>query len=195
MHITHAGLDESEAQQIDALSFAGQPNLQLDKCIMNKLTNTLDYITHSIIRLVIISIFLSGCTNLNPIDINSKTLHDNIRSGELFEEGDRVRVITKDGSSHILKVTAISEHVLMGQVEGTGTPRSWTGSEDGMYMEAPATEPTVIEIMIDDIVLLEEEKISAGKTTLAVGGGIVAVAAIAFTILIVSFTTADWSTN
>jgi len=154
MHITHAGLDESEAQ----------PNLQLDKCIMNKISNTPDYITHSIIRLLIISIFLSGCTSLKPLETNSKTLHDNIRSGELIEEGDRVRLITKDGSSHVLKVTALSEHVLKGELEGTGSP---------------------IEIQIDDIVVVEEERISAGKTTLAVGGGIVAIAAIAFSIFVI----------
>jgi hypothetical protein len=160
---------------------------------MNKITNTPDYITHSIIRLLIISIFLTGCTNLKPVEMNSKTLQDNIRNGESIEEGDRVRVITKDGSSHILTVTAISEHVLKGELEGTGTPGSWTGSEDGMYMEDPATEPTVIEILIDDIVLVEEEKIGAVKTTLAVGVGILTIAMIAFTIVTVSFASgATW---
>ena len=116
---------------------------------MNRLTNTPDYITHSIIRPLIISILLTGCTHFKPVEMNSKTLQDKIRNGELIEEGDRVRVITKDGSSHILTVTAISEHVLKGE----------------------------IEILIDDIVLVEEEKISAGKTTLAVGGGLGVIAA------------------
>jgi hypothetical protein len=160
---------------------------------MNKITNTPGYITHSIIRLLIISIFLTGCTHLKPVEMKSKTLQDNIRNGESIEEGDRVRVITKDGSSHILTVTAISEHVLKGELEGTGTPGSWTGSEDGMYMEDPATEPTVIEILIDDIVLVEEEKIGAVKTTLAVGVGILTIAMIAFTIVTVSFASgATW---
>ena len=164
-----------------------QPNLRLDKCIMNRLTNTPDYITHSIIRLLIISIFLTGCTHFKPVEMNSKTLQDNIRNGELIKEGDRVRVITKDGSSHTLTVTAISEHVLKGELEGTGTPGTWTGSEDGIdeedYEEDPGTEPTVIEILIDDIVLVEEEKISAGKTTLAVGGGLGVIAIIAAVII------------
>jgi hypothetical protein len=160
---------------------------------MNKITNTPDYIAHSIIRLLIISIFLTGCTNLKPVEMNSKTLQDNIRNGESIEEGDRVRVITKGGSSHTLTVTAISEHVLKGELEGTGTPGSWTGSEDGMYMEDPATEPTVIEILIDDIVLVEEEKIGAVKATLAVGVGILTIAMIAFTIVAVSFASgATW---
>ena len=158
---------------------------------MNKITNTPDYITHSIIRLLIISIFLTGCTHLKPVEMNSKTLQDNIRNGELIKEGDRVRVITKDGSSHILTVTAVSEHVLKGELEGTGTPGTWTGSEDGIdeedYEEDPGTEPTVIEILIDDIVLVEEEKISAGKTTLAVGSGIGAIALIAAAVLVYSF--------
>jgi len=154
---------------------------------MNKITNTPDYITHSIIRLLIISIFLTGCTHLKPVEMNSKTLQDNIRKGELIEEGDRVRVITKDGSSHILTVTAVSEHVLKGELKGTGTPGTWTVSEDGMdeedYEEDPGTEPTVIEILIDDIVLVEEEKITAGKTTLAVGGGLGVIAIIAAVII------------
>lgn len=145
---------------------------------MNRLTNTPDYVTHSIIRLLIIYIFLTGCTHFKPVEMNSNTLQDKIRNGELIEEGDRVRVVTKDGASHILTVTAINEHVINGELEGTGIPV--TRTEDGMYMEDPATEPTVIEILIDDIVLVEEEKISAGKTTLAVGGGLGAVALILF---------------
>jgi len=159
---------------------------------MNKIINTPDYITHSIIRLLIISIFLTGCTHLKPVEMNSKTLQDNIRNGELIEEGDRVRVITKDGSSHILTVTAISERVLKGDLEGTGAPGTWTGSEDGVYMEVPA-EPTVIEILIDDIVLVEEEKISEGKTILAVGGGIVLIPIVGFAIMVASFASgATW---
>ena len=150
---------------------------------MNKLTNTPDYITHSIIRLLIISIFLTSCTHFKPIEMNSETLQDKIRNGELIAEGNRVRVITKDGSSHILTVTAISEYVLKGALEGTGTPGTSTDSEDGMYMQEPAIEPTVIEIPIDDIVLVEEEKIDAGKTTLAVGGGLGVIGLIAAAIL------------
>jgi len=69
----------------------------------------------------------------------------------------------------------------------TGTPGTWTGSEDGMRMEDPATEPTVIKILIDDIVRVEEEEISAGKTTLAVGSGIGAIALIAAAVLVYSF--------
>jgi hypothetical protein len=145
---------------------------------MNRLTNTPDYITHSIIRLLIMSIFLTGCTHFKPVEMNGNTLQDKLRNGELIEEGDCVRVITKDGSSHILTVTAINEHVLKGELEGTGIPS--TRTEDGMYMEDPAREPTVIEILIDDIVLVEEEKISAGKTTLAAGGVLGAITLILF---------------
>jgi len=144
----------------------------------NRLTNTPDYITHSIIRLLIMSIFLTGCTHFKPVEMNGNTLQDKLRNGELIEEGDCVRVITKDGSSHILTVTAINEHVLKGELEGTGIPS--TRTEDGMYMEDPAREPTVIEILIDDIVLVEEEKISAGKTTLAAGGVLGAITLILF---------------
>ena len=145
---------------------------------MNRLTNTPDYITHSIIRLLIMSIFLTGCTHFKPVEMNGNLLQDKLRNGELIEEGDCVRVITKDGSSHILTVTAINEHVLKGELEGTGIPS--TRTEDGMYMEDPAREPTVIEILIDDIVLVEEEKISAGKTTLAAGGVLGAITLILF---------------
>ena len=55
-----------------------------------------------------------------------------------------------------------------------------------MHMEDPATEPTVIAILIDDIVLVEEEEISARKTTLAVGSGIGVIALIAAAIFIYS---------
>ena len=56
-----------------------------------------------------------------------------------------------------------------------------------MHMEDPATEPTVFEILIDGIVLVEKEEISAGKTTLAVGSGVGAIALIAAAIFVYSF--------
>jgi len=54
-------------------------------------------------------------------------------------------------------------------------------------MEDAAIEPTVIDILIDDIVLVEEEKISSGKTTLAVGGGLGVIAFIAAAIIFFPF--------
>ena len=150
---------------------------------MNRLIKTSDYRTHAIIRLLIICIFLTGCTSLKPVEMNSKTLQENIRNGELIEEGDRIRVITRDGSSHILTVTAISEYVLKGVLEVID-PEIWVGDDDeyAIYEKDSGTEPTVIEIQIDDIVLVEEKKFSAGKTTLAVGGGIGVTALVIFII-------------
>ena len=154
---------------------------------MNIITISPSCIVHSIIRLLIISIFLSGCTTLKPIEMDSNTLQDKIRNGEIVKTGDRVRVITTHGSTHILTVIEISEHVLTGELEGTGTPYTWTGSEDGMYEEDAVTEATAIEIPIDDIVLVEGEEFSAGKTALAVGGGITTIVIVAIIIFLATF--------
>ena len=157
---------------------------------MNKIINAPDRITHLIIRLLVICIFLTGCTSLKPVDMNSKTLQENIRHGELIKEGDRVRVITRDGSSHILTVTAISEHMLEGLQE-ENDPEIWAGDDEeySIYEKDSGTEQTVIEIQIEDIVLVEEEKLSAGKTTLAVGGG---VGVVALAIFIIALSTATF---
>ncbi|UCC55205.1 MAG: hypothetical protein JSU75_07435 [Gammaproteobacteria bacterium] len=124
---------------------------------MNKLTNISSCITNSIIWLLIIYIFLPGCTTLQPIEMDSNTLQDKIRNGEIVNVGDRVRVVTQEGDTHIFTVLAINEHTLKGELEDTGT------------------ETKVIEIPIDDIDLIEGEKFNAPKTIFSIGGGLLGV--------------------
>jgi hypothetical protein len=94
----------------------------------------------------LLAAFLSGCTNLKPVAMDSRSLQENIRDGKVVHEGETIRVVTKEGVSHLLVVTGVDEHNLRGYVMG-----------------APPGA-IVIDIPIDDVLMLEEAKVNAGET-------------------------------
>jgi hypothetical protein len=95
--------------------------------------------------------------------MDPETLHENIRDRKMVYEGDIIRVVTKDGVSHLLVVTGVDEHALRGHTTG-----------------APAGA-IVIDIPIDDVLTLEEEKVHAGETV----AGSVGVVTIAIAVAII----------
>lgn len=101
---------------------------------------------HAVILLLLASIFVSGCTNLKPVAMDPETLQENIRDGKVVHEGDTIRVVTRDGVSHLLVVSGVDEHILRGHA---------TGAPPGAV---------VIEIPIDDVIVLEEEKVNVGES-------------------------------
>ena len=101
---------------------------------------------HAKILLLLFTASLSGCTNLKPVAMAPEVLQENIRDGKAVHEGDTIRVVTKDGVSHLLVVTGVDEHIIRGHAMG-----------------APPGA-IVIDIPIDDVLTLEEEKIHAGET-------------------------------
>jgi hypothetical protein len=78
--------------------------------------------------------------------MDPETLQDNIRDGKMVHEGDTIRVVTKDGVSHLLVVTGVDELAIRGHA---------TGAPPGAI---------AIDIPIDDVLSLEEEKVHAGET-------------------------------
>jgi hypothetical protein len=90
---------------------------------------------------------LTGCTNLHPVDMDSKKLQEEIRDGNVIHEGETVRVVTRDGVSRLLVVTGVEENTLQG------------------YAQGAKAGAVVIEIPLDDILLLEKEKVNAVDTT------------------------------
>jgi hypothetical protein len=115
---------------------------------------------------------LSGCTTLQPMAEDAESLRNDLRSGEVVESGDKVRVVTRDGLSRLLIVTSLDQYFLKGHPEGV------------------ETVDAVVSIPIDDIVFMEGKRVSAGKTVAYTGGVTVGAAAalvIAFMIFLFTF--------
>jgi hypothetical protein len=96
-----------------------------------------------IITFLTIVIFLvSGCTTLRPVELSQSTLQARISSGELIRPGERVLIVTQDGKQYEFKVISIGD----GYVKGKD-----------------------VEIPVKDIELIEQRKVSIGKTALLLG--------------------------
>ena len=120
------------------------------------------------IMLLGLSLFLAACTYLSPISGDAKTLQEKIRTGQAVQQGERVRVLTDDGVSHRLIVVSVEGDVLKGKLNIM--PTYYETDEPGAQEPEQKKEP-LVEIPIADIVLVEKEKISAGKTAATIGGG------------------------
>jgi hypothetical protein len=101
------------------------------------------------ISLLLLVTVLAGCTNLRPVAMDTNTLQGKIRDGTAVNEGETVRVVTRDGVSHLLVVTAVEGNTLRGDAHG---------ARPGAI---------VIEIPVDDILLLEKEKVNAVDTAVS----------------------------
>lgn len=96
---------------------------------------------------MLILVVLTGCTNLQPVAMDSKKLQEELRDGNVIHEGETVRVVTRDGVSRLLVVTGVEDNTLQG------------------YAQGAKAGAVVIEIPVDEILLLEKEKVNAADTT------------------------------
>jgi hypothetical protein len=115
---------------------------------------------------------LAGCTTLQPLAGNAESLRTELRSGEAVKPGDKVRVVTRDGLSRLLIVTALDENTLKGHPDGVETAGA------------------VVTLPIDDIVFMEGKKISVGKTAAYTGGATVGAVATFLIAVMIFFATA-----
>ena len=96
--------------------------------------------------LLIIAIFIttSGCTTLKPVEMSPEELQGRIAAGEIIEVGDRIKVVTSDGTVHKFEVSGISSDRVSGKD---------------------------VELPVTDIIAVETREFSGGKTTALVAGG------------------------
>ena len=104
------------------------------------------------IACLMLTILMTGCTTLQPMADNAESLRTELRSGEDVKPGDKVRVVTRDGLSRLLIVTALDKNTLKGHPEGVRTPGA------------------IVSLPIDDIVFMEGNKVSVGKTAAYTSG-------------------------
>jgi hypothetical protein len=95
---------------------------------------------------------VTGCMTLQPVTANPSALQARIASGALLKPGDYVVIRTQDGRTRDFNVTSIKAGTIEGRHES---------------------------ISIDQISSIQKRKLDLGKTALAVGLTVVAVAAVA----------------
>lgn len=95
--------------------------------------------------LLTIVLVLGGCSTMRSVEMPPDELHRAIRAGELLTPGERVQLVTVDGTQAELTVTEIDDQSIRGK--------------DGA-------------VPVDDVVALRTRQVSAGKTTLLVGGAV-----------------------
>jgi len=125
---------------------------------MHKLLSAANLARH---RLLLLLVYLlaglpvAGCTTLQPVADNAVTLRDELRAGRIAKPGDRVSVVTRDGLTRQLIVIGIDRNTLEGRPADTDQ------------------KAAIVAIPIDDIVYMDGERFSAGKTAArTVGGGV-----------------------
>lgn len=106
-----------------------------------KLNILTKYVTKIIFMLAIV--FISGCTSLNPVELQPNELQKQIVAGQILKVGDDVKLVTNEGKRIEFTVTKISENKVKGKN---------------------------VEVDISSIVALETRDISTGKTALLTGG-------------------------
>ena len=119
------------------------------------------------IMLLGLSLFLAACTYLSPISEDAKTLQEQIRTGEAVQQGNRVRVVTQAGASQRRIGVSVAGDGRKGKLHIIPTRYE---TDEPTVQEPEREEQPLVEIPIADIVLVEKEKLHAGKTAAASGG-------------------------
>jgi len=102
--------------------------------------------------LLITLISFAGCTTLRPIAGTSSNLQERINSAQLLKAGDRVLIVTTDGTNHAFRITEVGSGVIKGR--GTAIP-------------------------VDQVASVEKREFSTGKTVALVALSLLAVAGLA----------------
>ena len=121
--------------------------------------------------LLMATVSLAACTSIQPVADDAEALQQRIRAGQVLQQGDHVRVVTQDGESHKLTVLSVDDDVLNGRLY-TEAPVPTPMSEH-QAKSPKRQEGSLAEIPIRDIVFVEEEHVSAGKTAATIGGGVI----------------------
>jgi len=138
-----------------------------------------------IVFLLGLIMFLGSCKTLSPISDDAETLHEQIRTGQAVHEGERVRVLTQDGVLHRLIVASVEGDVLKGHLATKPTTPKRTGEPEAQALEQE--KGALVEIPIADIVLVEREQVSVGKTAAAIGGGTLVLLSILLIVAVATF--------
>jgi hypothetical protein len=65
----------------------------------------------------VLTIAVTGCTTMRPIDGSPTELQRFINAGELLKQGDRVRIVTVDEKAHRIAITKVEAGLIVGANE------------------------------------------------------------------------------
>lgn len=65
----------------------------------------------------VLTIAVTGCTTMRPIDGSPTELQRFINAGELLKQGDRVRIVTADEKAHRIALTKVEAGLIVGANE------------------------------------------------------------------------------
>lgn len=89
-----------------------------------------------------------GCTSLQWAGMAPDAIREGIHDGDLVRLGDRVGIVDRHGTEHVVRVVMVNQDSIIGQRRGEA-----------------------VEIAIDDIVALRTARIDRGRTTAVAMGG------------------------
>ena len=87
--------------------------------------------------------FLGGCASLQRVELPVDELHASIRAGELARPGERVSLVTVDGTEHTFEVAGVDRDHIRGES---------------------------VTVLIEDVVLVRMEEFSVVRTAALVAG-------------------------
>ena len=92
-----------------------------------------------IISSLVLVLYVSGCSSMQPVEMTQEELRESITAGEVFAEGKKARIFTEDETEHRIKVRQVTDDMVIG--EETAVP-------------------------IEEIVAVETKQFSGGRTLL-----------------------------
>jgi hypothetical protein len=108
-----------------------------------------------------IAVLLMACTSLHKIAMSEEELHEQIRAGDLLNEGDRVQVFTLDKKRREIWVIRVDDTFVHGEQAVRG--------EEQVHGQRKI-ERKKVSVAIEDIVGIKTREFSIGKTAvLSVG--------------------------
>jgi len=88
---------------------------------------------------------ITGCTSMQPVEMEPEQLRQKIVAGELLKAGDKARIFTTDEAQHEFRVRSVTDEMVI-------------GDED--------------RIPVDEIVAVETREFSGGRTLLLGAGSV-----------------------
>ena len=92
-----------------------------------------------IISWLVLVLYVTGCSSMQPVEMSQEELRESITAGEVFAEGKNARIFTEDETEHRIKVREVTDDMVIGEQT---------------------------EVPIEEIVAVETKQFSGGRTLL-----------------------------
>jgi hypothetical protein len=70
--------------------------------------------SRALVLLIALSMLIQACTSLHAVTLPTENLGEQVARNEVVTVGERLRITTRDGKTHDLRVTRVSEASIEG---------------------------------------------------------------------------------